>query len=96
MKIDSTYKPATAGITAKAASAQPAAAPAAAKDAVSLSQLAGSLQAGEQPSVNSARIQEIKQAISEGRFKINPEAIADRLIDSARDLLNSQNNKRQA
>ncbi len=96
MKIDSTYKPATAGVAPKAASAQSPAAPAATRDAVSLSHLAGSLQAGEQPSVNSARIQEIKQAITEGRFKINPEAIADRLIDSARDLLNSQNNKRQA
>ena len=38
---------------------------------------------------------DLRQAISEGRFKINPEAIADRLIESARDLLNS-NGKRQA
>ena len=96
MKIDSSYKPATAGPAPKAASPQPAATPAPARDAVSLSHLAGSLHSGEQSSVNSARIQEIKQAISEGRFKINPEAIADRLIESARDLLNSQNNKRQA
>ena len=36
------------------------------------------------------RIQEIKDAISQGRFKINPEAIADGLIDSARDLISSQ------
>jgi hypothetical protein len=27
-----------------------------------------------------------------GRFKINPEAIAGRLLDSARDLVNSQRN----
>jgi negative regulator of flagellin synthesis FlgM len=66
-----------------------------AQEAVSLSQIAGSLQVSEKPPVNTARIQEIKAAISEGRFKINPEAIADRLIESARDLLNSQG-KRQA
>jgi negative regulator of flagellin synthesis FlgM len=53
------------------------------------------MQAGDRPPVNSARILEIKQAISEGRFKINPEAIADRLIESARDLVSS-NSKRQA
>lgn len=94
MKIDSSYKPATSGITPKPAATQ-STAPAAAQDAVSLSQLAGTLQSGEHPPVNTARIQEIKQAISEGRFKINPEAIADRLLDSARELLNSSN-QRQA
>ncbi len=42
-----------------------------------------------------ARIQEIKQAIAEGRFTINPEAIANSLIESARDLV-SKSNARQA
>lgn len=93
MKIDSAYKPTTPGVAPRAA-AQPAAPKASPQEAVSLSQLAGSLQAGEKLPVNSARIQEIKQAISEGRFKINPEAIADRLIESARDLVNS-NSKRE-
>lgn len=94
MKIDSSYKPSTAAPPPKAATTQaaPNAAPA---EAVSLSSLAGSLQGGDKPPVNTARIQEIKQAISEGRFKINPEAIADRLIESARDLVNS-GSKRQA
>ena len=50
----------------------------------------------EQQPVNTARIQEIKQAISEGRFKINPEAIADRLLESARDLVSKSSNQRQA
>lgn len=87
MKIDSSYKPATASITSKAAPAQPVPA-ASTAEAVSLSPLAGSLRGNEAP-VNSARIQEIKQAIAEGRFSINPEAIADRLLESARDLVNS-------
>ena len=94
MKIDSTYKPSAQTLAPKAAPA-PSVASGATQDAVSLSHLAGTLQAGEHPPVNSARIQEIKQAISEGRFKVNPEAIADRLIESARELLNSSN-KRQA
>lgn len=34
-----------------------------------------------------ARVAEIKQAISEGRFVVNPEKVADRLLESVRDLL---------
>lgn len=92
MKIDSSYRPTTPGITPKAIPAQPAPS-AGATEAVSLSQMAGS-HGMEKPPINSARIQEIKQAISEGRFKINPEAIADRLIESARDLVNSGSNRK--
>lgn len=40
--------------------------------------------------IDGARIAEIKQAISEGRFQINADAIADGLINTARDLLQSQ------
>lgn len=87
MKIDSSLKPSSLPIGNR----QPAKAPAApAADAVSLSALAGSLQAKEQMPVNAARVQEIKEAISQGKFKINPEAIAGSLIETARDLLNSQ------
>lgn len=95
MKIDSTYKPAAAAVNGKTGPRQQSASPLA-QDAVSLSPLAGSLLGSEQQPVNSARIQEIKQAISEGRFAINPEAIADRLIESARDLINKNSNQRQA
>lgn len=94
MKIDSSYKPTTPAVTPRQ-TATPAASTGSAQEAVSLSQLAGSLQCSEKPPVNTAKIQEIKQAISEGRFKINPEAIADRLIESARDLVNSSS-KREA
>jgi negative regulator of flagellin synthesis FlgM len=51
---------------------------------------ATSAQGIENPPVNTSRIQEIKAAISQGHFKINPEAIADGLIQTARDLVNSQ------
>ena len=36
---------------------------------------------------DAAKVEEIKAAIAEGRFKINPEAIADGLIAMARDLI---------
>lgn len=37
--------------------------------------------------IDSARVEEIRQAISEGRLEIRAERIADGLIDSVRDLL---------
>lgn len=40
--------------------------------------------------VDTARIQEIKQAISDGSFKVNPEAVADRLLETARELIQSK------
>lgn len=90
MKIDNTYKSTTAQITPRPQPKTPAESASTAAEAVSFSPLAGSLQANEKPPMNMARIQEIKDAIAQGRFKVNPEAIADRLIESARDLVNSQ------
>lgn len=59
-------------------------------EAVSLSAPAAPTQGTEKPPVNATKIQEIKDAIAQGRFKINPESIADGLIETARDLVNSQ------
>lgn len=36
---------------------------------------------------NAARVAEIRQAISEGKFQVNPERIADGLLDSVREFL---------
>lgn len=89
MKINASYNPTTSPVTPRTTAtktlgtSQP-------QEAVSLSNLSGSLQSSDAPPINSARIEEIKQAISEGRFKINPEAIADRLIESARELINGK------
>lgn len=38
------------------------------------------------PLVNAAKVAEIKQAISEGRFQINTGVVADRLIASVKDM----------
>ena len=41
------------------------------------------------PAVDAKKVAEIKQAISEGRFQINSEAIADGLINDVQDLINA-------
>jgi c-di-GMP-binding flagellar brake protein YcgR len=37
---------------------------------------------------------EIKQAIAENRFKVNPEAVADRLLETVREMIRSKNNQK--
>jgi negative regulator of flagellin synthesis FlgM len=64
-------------------------------DSVSVSPLANQLQALESKLndvnvVDSARVDAIKQAISEGRFSVNSEVVADRLIASVKEYLLSQ------
>lgn len=89
MKIDSSYKPTLTPLGNRTPA--PAAADVkAGGDSVNLSSAASTLQGQTLPPVNNARIQEIKDAIAQGRFRINPEAIADGLIESARDLVNNQ------
>lgn len=60
-------------------------------DDVQLSVLSAKLATGDDaPVFDSGRVSEIKQAIADGRFTINAGAIADRLIASAKELLDSQ------
>jgi negative regulator of flagellin synthesis FlgM len=39
---------------------------------------------------DAARVAEIKQAISEGRFTVNPGKVADGLLETVRDLIRSK------
>ncbi len=62
---------------------------------VQLSALSSQMQAIESsmadtPVVDSARVAEIRQAIAEGRFKVNPDVVADNLLQTARELLRSR------
>lgn len=86
MKIDSSYKAPAPAVSTR----QPLATTSGSsstQEAVTLSQTSSTLQSSSGAPVNAAKIQEIKQAIAEGRFQINPEAIADSVIESARDLV---------
>lgn len=95
MKIDSSIKPASPPGVGEARN-RPAARPVGSASTsqtpdVQLSGLSAQLQiSGDTPSFDAGRVAEIKQAIAEGRFTINAGAIADRLISSARELVNSQ------
>lgn len=37
--------------------------------------------------VDTARVEAIKQAISEGRFRVNPDVVADRLLTTVKELV---------
>lgn len=41
------------------------------------------------PVVNSQKVEEIKQAISDGRFQVNAEVVADKLINTVQDLISA-------
>lgn len=92
MKIDNSLKPVGPGTVSSSrpkatASGTSAGSAAEVKLSTASAQLAG---ASSGAPIDGARIAEIKQAISEGRFTVNAEAIADGLINTARDLLQSQ------
>jgi negative regulator of flagellin synthesis FlgM len=55
---------------------------------VQLSSAAKGLAGAEaDPAFDSAKVERIAQAIRDGQFKVNPEAIADKLIVNAQELL---------
>lgn len=97
MKIDGTFKP-VASAPANETRARPRtdAASSTQSDAeVDLSPLSTALSKAESaiadtPAVDKARVAEIRQAISEGRFKIDASRIADGLIDSVRQMLDTR------
>lgn len=69
--------------------------PVASSTAVHLGSTSAQLQSMENsmansPLVNAAKVAEIKQAISEGRFQVNSSLVADSLIKSVTDLIKSQ------
>ncbi|MHB1299277.1 MAG: flagellar biosynthesis anti-sigma factor FlgM [Burkholderiales bacterium] len=95
MKIDNSLKPVATGANASKAPA-PRVAPDsnAPPKSVQISALSTQLKAAESsmasaPAVNMAKVNQIKQAISEGRFKVNPEAISSKLINSVKELIQS-------
>jgi negative regulator of flagellin synthesis FlgM len=98
VKIDKTINPLPAKPTGEGRAATPpkndptSASRQAESTSVSLGSTAAQLRGMEEgmsgaPTVNAAKVAEIKQAISEGRFKVNSDAIADSLIATVRELI---------
>ncbi len=102
MKIDNSVKPVSPAkvgqTTAKktgGGAATKGAASSASREKVDINPLSSQLAALEgsleQVSVvDTARVESIKQAISEGRFKVDPDAIADRLIETVKEMVLSR------
>jgi len=79
----------------KAGAAQTPATPAAARDKVQITSLSAQLAQLEKMLndvgvVDAARVDAVKQAIAEGRFQIDSEVVADKLLTTVRDLLVNQ------
>ncbi|MCX7898468.1 MAG: flagellar biosynthesis anti-sigma factor FlgM [Rhodocyclaceae bacterium] len=62
-------------------------APAASDAQVELSPVSATLAETAAAPFDAARVAEIKQAIREGRFAVSPDKIAERLLESVRELL---------
>ena len=65
------------------------------RESVQLSPLAARLQNIDasletEQSVDSARVAEVKRSMAEGRFQVNAEKVADRLIEATRDFMRAQ------
>lgn len=99
MKIGSTSSPAADAAALARANAEAGAAAAKARggpqgadaaSSVQLSSTAAGLLAGTSaPEFDAAKVERMKQAIADGSFKVNAEAIADKLIANAQELLGS-------
>jgi negative regulator of flagellin synthesis FlgM len=90
MKIESSTNPAGAPLVKETHGHSASKTSSAASDSVQLSGLSVQLRSSDdEQSFDAARVSEIKQAISDGRFTINASAIADRLIASAKELVDS-------
>jgi negative regulator of flagellin synthesis FlgM len=95
MKIDSSTKIAgsvQSSAGTRAAEARPAAinvtsAASSAGQAATVVAAALHSVSGSEAAINLEKVEEIRQAIGEGRFKINAEKIADGLINSVREML---------
>lgn len=68
-----------------------ASAPATAGVAVTVSKLARALvqnTPAADPDIDAEKVAQVKAAIDQGTFKVNPQVIADKLLSNAQDMLN--------
>lgn len=95
MKIENTAKTASSAALSETRSRQSKPAgegrPAGPAAEVQLSSLSSQMQSfGEPVPIDGGKVAEIKQAIAEGRFRINTDAIASRLVETAQQLIQNQ------
>jgi negative regulator of flagellin synthesis FlgM len=91
IKISSLSQGSPLSYAGRAGAAKAPASPGKAAEPSATVSLSGGIDAaGDAPPIDQARVDEIKAAISAGRFSINPDAIADRLIQTAQELVNAQ------
>lgn len=102
MKIDNSVKtvggPASGESRTRSVQGSATSGSAPAGDKVELTSLSASMQQAEAamaqvPVVDQNRVDELKQAISEGHFKVDAEKVADGLIESVRQMLEAQPHK---
>lgn len=81
-------KPAATPVTERKSQAAPAQDRTEASAQVALSPAASALSgAAADPAFDTAKVERVAQAIRDGKFTVNPEAIADKLIVNAEELL---------
>jgi negative regulator of flagellin synthesis FlgM len=79
---------ATATTTERKSASPPAAGSTEASAKVQLSPAAAVLaKLSADPAFDTAKVDRIAQAIRDGKFEVNPDAIADKLIENAKELL---------
>lgn len=93
--IGSVGKIADGGSSSAPAQRPTASAPGAQAEQVAISPLSARLQeigasVASSPAFNAERVAEIKQAIAEGRFTVNPERIANGLLEDVRQMLSAK------
>ncbi len=87
--------PAKGGQSASTAAAAASAQAPSAGVAVTVSPMARTLEASkrsEAADVDMEKVKSVRAAIAQGTYKVNPEAIADKLISSAQELLKRTSN----
>ena len=101
MKIDNSIKSVggaiNGGTTRSGKGAATTASSGSSGESVQLSPLASQMQAidsgmANTPVVDAKHVAAIRQAIADGLFKVNPDVVADHLLATARELLQSRQN----